>query len=415
MNRNLINAEYFKRGISINILQVSTSLVLGFTSSIVYFSRLDGKEYVVYTLIQLTVFFFVNFSSLELNQYIRKYVPIMDEKKALLFLAKIITTVLTFFLFVIFIYYFVVNFSSIYSNFEEVKFLIYLSIFILSIVQIFVKFLSVFISAQEKFDILEKKYFYFLTPYKLISLGVFYFFSSTLLTAILINFFLRFLQLIIVFGLFDNIRKLFSYIPVKKPKIDEFNLIKNLKFTVKNFLYMNYPLLFLSIIPTYLSKSYSYDDVAVFTLVLTLFNSVKPILNAISTLINPSIVNLKNINQTNELKLIIRTVTKIIATVHLVAIFTIWLNLNYEGFTQFFLKYFSYNLFSDFINSVIVISLFTVLTMIQQSYFLAASYETKFFITSLVSTTFSLIYIFVFINYELNLNFVLGTLVVFTV
>ena len=79
MNRNLINAEYFKRGISINILQVSTSLVLGFTSSIVYFSRLDGKEYVVIPLFNL-LFFFVNFSSLELNQYIQKYIPIMDEK-----------------------------------------------------------------------------------------------------------------------------------------------------------------------------------------------------------------------------------------------------------------------------------------------------------------------------------------------
>tara|TARA_B100001029_G_C14669842_1_gene238945 strand:- start:151 stop:519 length:369 start_codon:yes stop_codon:yes gene_type:complete len=51
--------------------------------------------------------------------------------------------------------------------------------------------------------------------------------------------------------------------------------------------------------------------------------------------------------------------------------------------------------------------------MIQQSYFLAASYETKFFITSLVSTTLSLIYIFVFIYYDLNLNFVLGALVIF--
>ena len=53
----------------------------------------------------------------------------------------------------------------------------------------------------------------------------------------------------IVFGLFGNIRKLFSYIPVKKPKIDEFNLIKNLKFTVKNFLYTDklnsFPLFFI--------------------------------------------------------------------------------------------------------------------------------------------------------------------------
>ena len=79
----------------------------------------------------------------------------MDEKKHFIS-SKNYHNSINIFFFVIFIYYFVVNFSSIYSNFEEVKFLIYLSIFILSIVQIFVKFLSVFISAQEKFDILEK-------------------------------------------------------------------------------------------------------------------------------------------------------------------------------------------------------------------------------------------------------------------
>ena len=82
MSNNLINTDYFKRGMSINILQVGSSLILGFISSIVYFSKLSGKEYVIYSLIMLTVYFFVNFSSLELNQYIRKYIPVMDETKS---------------------------------------------------------------------------------------------------------------------------------------------------------------------------------------------------------------------------------------------------------------------------------------------------------------------------------------------
>jgi hypothetical protein len=176
---------------------------------------------------------------------------------------------------------------------------------------------------------------------------------------------------------------------------------------------MNYPLLFLSLIPTYLSKSYSLDDVAVFTLVLTLFNSIKPILHAISTLINPSIVNLKNMDKTRELNLIIRITINIVVTLHVSGIFIIWLHLNYDGFTEFFLQYFSYNLFSDFINSILVISLFSVLTMIQQSYYLASSYETKFFVTSFLATFLSIGYIIIFVLQELNLNFVLGVLVVF--
>ena len=64
MSNNLINTDYFKRGMSINILQVGSSLILGFISSIVYFSKLSGKEYVIYSLIMLTVYFFVNFFSI---------------------------------------------------------------------------------------------------------------------------------------------------------------------------------------------------------------------------------------------------------------------------------------------------------------------------------------------------------------
>ncbi|MDA9676954.1 hypothetical protein N9T94_00510 [bacterium] len=412
MTEKLINVDYFKRGISLNILQVSSSLALGLATSIIYFSILSGKDFVIYTLIQLTVFFFVNFSSLELNQYIRKYIPVMDKEKSLLFLAKILVTVIKFFITGLGIYYFILQYSNIYSNFEEDKNIIYVSILLLSITQIFASFISTYISAQEKFDLIEKRYFYFLTPYKVIAIAFFYFFSSNLITAIILNFFLRILQLILILK-FLEIRKLFKYILYKKPTIKEFNLKKNIKFTIQNFLYMNYPLLFLSLIPTYLSKNYSYDDVAVFTLVLTLFNSIKPVLHAISTLINPTIVNLKNIDQTNQLNLIIRTTVNIIVTLHVSGIFIVWLHLNYSGFTEFFLKYFSYNLFSDFINSILVISLFSVLTMIQQSYFLASSDETKFFVTSVLSTFFSIGYILIFVHRELNLNFVLGTLVVF--
>lgn len=215
MTAKLINIEYFKRGISLNILQVSSSLALGLVTSIMYYSLLSGKDFVIYTLIQLTVFFFVNFSSLELNQYIRKYIPVMDNDKSLLFLAKILVTVIRFFLAGILIYYFVLQYSNIYSTFEESKNLIYVSIFVLSIIQIFASFISTYISAQEKFDLIEKKYFYFLTPYKVTSIIFFYFFSSNLITAIVLNFFLRLLQLILIINFLER-KKLFKHILNKK-------------------------------------------------------------------------------------------------------------------------------------------------------------------------------------------------------
>ena len=99
MNKKLINVEYFKRGLQINILQVSASLIVGFVTSVVYFSNLSGRDFVIYSVIQLTVYFFVNFSSLELNQYIRKFVPIMEKRKSILFLSLILKSITKFFLF----------------------------------------------------------------------------------------------------------------------------------------------------------------------------------------------------------------------------------------------------------------------------------------------------------------------------
>ena len=270
-----------------------------------------------------------------------------------------------------------------------------------------------YVSANKKFDLIEKKYLFFLTPYKIVSILIFYFLSSTLLTALIINLILRLLQFFLVIGLIPSSKNLFRYLFKKSQGLEEFNLKTNIQFTIKNFLYVNYPLLFLSLIPTFLSKNYNLDDVAVFTLVLTLFNSIKPVLYAIATILNPTIVNLKNIKKIPELYLTINSSINIIVTLHLSAIAIVWLHLNYTGFTEFFLRYFSYNLFSDFINSILVISLFFVLTMLQQSYFLASNLETKFFYSSFISTTASLIFFAIYVYFDLKINFVLGVLVVF--
>ena len=64
------------------------------------------------------------------------------------------------------------------------------------------------------------------------------------MTAIIINLFLRILQLVLVMTIFDDLKFLVKTFFSKQEKIEEFNVIKNLKFTIKNFLYINFPLLF---------------------------------------------------------------------------------------------------------------------------------------------------------------------------
>lgn len=413
MNKKLINVEYFKRGLQINILQVSASLIVGFITSVVYFSNLSGRDFVIYSVIQLTVYFFVNFSSLELNQYIRKFVPIMEKRKSILFLSLILKSITKFFFLGIFIYFLIVRYSNLYINFYESKFLIFFSVFLLSFIQLFARMLPEHVSANNKFDLIEKKYLFFLTPYKIIALIIFYFFSSTLITALLINLFLRILQLFLVMTIFEDLKYLFKTLLSKQEKMEEFNIIKNLKFTIKNFLYVNFPLLFFSIIPNYLSGKYYVDDVAVFTLVLTLFNAIKPVLYAVSTILNPTIINLKSIDKSLELQITIKTSINILILLHLFGILIIWLSLNFSGFTNFFLRFFSYNLFADFINSIMIVSLFFVLTMLQQSYFLASNYETKFFYSSLYATIASILFLIIYDYFNLKINFILGAMIIF--
>ena len=109
----------------------------------------------------------------------------------------------------------------------------------------------------------------------------------------------------------------------------------------------------------------------------------------------------------------IKTSISLIVLLHFYGILIVWLSLNYLGFTDFFLRFFSYNLFSDFINSIMIVSLFFVLTLLQQSYFLAANYETKFFYSSLIATISSIFFMIISNYFDLKINFILGAMIVF--
>ena len=75
------------------------------------------------------------------------------KQSQLFFLSKILKTVASFFFVGIFIYFFVVYFTDLYSNFEEYLYLIFISVLLLSLIQLFARMLPEYVSANKKFDL----------------------------------------------------------------------------------------------------------------------------------------------------------------------------------------------------------------------------------------------------------------------
>ena len=76
----------------------------------------------------------------------------MEKRKSILFLSLILKTVSKFFFFGILIYFFVARYTNLYENFNESKLLIFFSVFLLSLIQLFARMLPEYVSANKKFD-----------------------------------------------------------------------------------------------------------------------------------------------------------------------------------------------------------------------------------------------------------------------
>ena len=415
MNEKNIFIDYFKKGISVNLIQVFISFLVGLLTTLVFYNKLSSLGFIIYTSSQLTVFFFVNFSTLELGNLIKKVVPQSNNIDNSILITNILKLSITSFLLLFLIYSFGTYYFNLF-NFEELNLgylVFFIYIFAASLIQIFVNLIYEFLAAEKKFISIEKLYMKFLSPFRFLLTVVFYIFYSQIEVALLFNVLMRILQLVIVFKLFGNRSTIKTLLSNKHGKYQRLEIKDNLKFSIKNIIFNNFPLLFFAISPNYLENYFNPDDVAVYSLSLALLNAIKPILFGLVRIVNPSLVNLVINNSENILKKRINFVFSHVRLFHYSLVVIFWLLLNQKELTMIFLEYFSYSLFLDFIVSIILIMYLYSINMILQSIYVAKNIEKKFFYVSLFSSAISLIFLMYFALGNVAINFVLFSMIIF--
>lgn len=413
MSENLNIANYIKSGTKINFVQVLVSFVIGLVGTIVFYYKLNNYDFIFYTTAQLTIFFFVSFSMLELGNYLKKFIPVESNIDGISLLSRLVKISTIFFSFSFSVFVFISFKTKIYQEISvELPFFLFY-IFISSFIQIFVNFQHEYLTAKKKFYNLEKLFLFYLNPIRFVFILIFYINFDSLIYAFTFNIIFRLNQLFVVNLIFED-KKIFYYkYLLKFEKYRDINLFESLKFSIKNSIFSNYPLILLAISPLILGYYYSPNDVAVFSLSVTLFNSIKPIFFGLSKLINPLIVRFIHDKNFELLKIVIRLFNKIFISIHLWLIVSVWLFLNEKHLTDYFLQYFSYSLFQDFAISMMAISLFYIFNLVMQSVYLGNNKERQFFYSSCIGLIMSALYIYIFFLNQVRINFFLISLVVF--
>jgi len=415
MNERRKFLEYFRNGITLNLIQVIISFSIGLLTTLAVYNKLTSDEFILFTISQLSIFFFVNFSSLELGNYLKKHIPKTDKEKGIFVLLNVFKASL-FTFFILFVVYLTLSTTLEIYEFDSIlisKNYFFIYIFLATFTQLIVNIFYEFLTALEKFVIIEKLYLKILSPIRFLLTLLFYFEFGTILFALLFNLISRIIQLIIMLKTLENKKTLFSNMFSNSNKFQNLNFLEKFKFSIKNTIFTNYPLMLLAISPNFLNQYFNPEDVAVFSLSLSLFNSIKPILFGMVRIVNPAFVKLVADNNEKVLKLTLKFINDQAILLHTVFISFAWLSLNQYELTSLFLKYFSYSLFADFIISIVVISYLYIMCMIFQSVMLAKNKEKQFFYISLIAFTMSLIYLIIFFNLGLSMNFYLLILIIF--
>ena len=202
-------------------------------------------------------------------------------------------------------------------------------------------------------------------------------------------------------------------INTEKQNTYKFSFLYNLKFSLNNFIYQNYPLLFFSVAPIIINRYFNPNDAAVFALSLSIFNAIKPLLNGLATLVNPMIIEITNKRNEDKLFGITQFIIKVISVCSISGLSLFWILFNFLKFTDLVFVKFSYLLFLDYLISVVFISIFYTLTMFQRSYFLANGQQLKFFKKSIYSLILSSFSIFLYIQFDLGVNLVFVGMIIF--
>ena len=414
MNKKSTNryTPYFISGVKFNFLNVIVSLVLSFATAFIYFNNLSKSEFIFYSVSQITVYFFVSFSNLQFSKLIRKYFPNYEKDVSDIILKKLIKTSI-YTLFTIFVFYFyITKYFEIYSYFDEYLNIFYLFIFLSSLVTILSNYFGEYLAAYQKFDIQEKKYLIYSSPFKFIGLLLFYFVFNSLFFVLLINFLIRVINLVVTYKVSNtNLRNKSHNLPSQEV-LNLFKTKSNILFTAKNFIFFNYPLLFFSYMPVYLTDLHTENDIAVFSLAISLFNSIKPFLNGVDVIINPAIQQLNKQNDNEKLFKIIYLVFLSLNFLAIYIMILIWSGLNFSPIVTIVFTKFSYNLFSDLALSAVILSLFFMFNKIKYSYLLSINKENVIFVSSLLSLIISLYFWSQYQNFGSRIN--LSLLIIFT-
>jgi O-antigen/teichoic acid export membrane protein len=404
--------QYFLKGVQSNILNVSTSWLLGLITNIVLFNTLSNSDYIFYSVSHLTIYFFVSFSQLEFDKLVMKYFPNMIKKYSDALIFKLIFTS-TLVLVVIFSFFTYISiYLDLYSYFEQSVNIFYSFVFLSSLLQIVSNFFGQYLSANQKFHIQEFKYFKYSTPVRAIGLAIFYLYFRDVIFILFISFIVRLINLIITFTVSGADFKNYRTTQVDDEVKLKFSTKKNLSFTYKNFIFFNYPLIFFSYLPLYLTSFHTENDIAVLSLAITLFNSVKPFLKGVHSVLNPAIQQLKYIKEDVKLFKIIHIVFLLFHALTLFGLVALWALLNFTPFTTGLFNKFSFNLFSDLALTSTILSLMYILCMITHSYFLSIDYENKILLASLVAMLFSMTLWFQYESLGRKINFSL--IIIFT-
>ena len=228
------------------------------------------------------------------------------------------------------------------------------------VIQIISNYFGQYLAAYQKFDEQEKQYSLFSIPLKALGLLFFYFLFGNIYFILFVNFLVRIVNLVITFKISDfNLgNKLYTKDYVKE--LEMFSTKSNIKFTLKNFIFFNYPLFFFSYLPIYLANFHNENDIAVLSLSISLFNAIKPILNGIHKIINPSIQQLKKGGDFKKLFSIVNLLHNAVSVITALVIISLWSILNYSIFTDIIFIKFSFNLFSDLAITAVILSLFFI-------------------------------------------------------
>lgn len=376
--------DYFKKSLKSNLRYVFSSLIVSFFTSIILFSKLSSIDYIIYSVAQITVYFFVDISSLEFGKIIRKKSPILNSQESEKLIKNLIKPSIFFFTGLYIFYLLISNYFDIYRLYGEKKIYFFIAIFSYVIIQIVNNFIGEYVGGVQRFDAAENYNLYFSIPSRILFVVLFYLYFTNLIFVLVGNFLIRLVNLIIVLKV-SRFHIFFMFKNSKSDKLEKFNFKTNLKFSINNFIFFNYPSFYFSYVPVFLEKFHSPKDIAVISLSISLFNSIRPVLNGVLMIINPAIQKLNHDNKKPQLYRLINFIYEIISisTIYLISI--IFFTLNFEPFTETILKRFSYNLFADLSMSAVYLSLLYLLNLIYHSYFLAINLEKLIFKSSIYS------------------------------